>query len=90
MSTSYGLKPKFDIKEDPVFSNIKMIAKKTNEYNKIAGIHTGSVNYAKEMIDLGFKFISVSSDFRIMSTYANNIIEEIKDKNKSKTSNSAY
>ena len=42
------------------------------------------------MIDLGFKFISVSSDFRIMSTYANNIIEEIKDKNKSKSSNSAY
>ncbi len=90
MSTSYGLKPKFDIKEDPVFSNIKMIATKTKEYNKIAGIHTGSVNYAKEMIDLGFKFISVSSDFRIMSTYANNIIEEIKDKNKSKSSNSAY
>ena len=32
----------------------------------------------------------VSSDFRIMSTYANNIIEEIKDRNKSKSSNSAY
>ena len=42
------------------------------------------------MIDLGFKFISVSSDFRIMSTYANSIIEEIKDKKKSKSSNSAY
>ena len=31
MSSSYGLPPKFDVKEDPVFSNIKMIAKKAKE-----------------------------------------------------------
>ena len=29
MSSSYGLKPKFDIKEDPVYSNIQMIAEKS-------------------------------------------------------------
>ena len=28
MSSSYGLQPKFDVKEDPIFSNIKLIAKK--------------------------------------------------------------
>ena len=28
MSSSYGMKPKFDVKEDPVFSKIKLIAKK--------------------------------------------------------------
>ena len=39
MSSSYGLQPKFDVKEDPIFSNIKLIAKKAKEHGKIAGIH---------------------------------------------------
>ena len=41
MSSSYGLPPKFDV-EDPVFSNIKLIAQKAKEYGKIAGIHNGT------------------------------------------------
>ena len=47
MSSSYGMKPKFDVKEDPVFSNIKLIAKKANEYGKIAGIHNGTTQVCK-------------------------------------------
>ena len=54
MSSSYGLPPKFDVREDPVFSNIKMIAKKAREKGKIAGIHNGSVKYMKEMMEIYF------------------------------------
>ena len=79
MSISYGLKPKFDVKEDPIYSNIKLIAKKAQEHNKIAGIHNGTINYAKEMIALGYQFVTVSSDFRAMSSYAKNIIDEMKN-----------
>ena len=90
MSVSYGMKPKFDVKEDPVFSNIKLIAKKTNAYGKIAGIHNGTTKYAKEMIDLGFKLVTISSDFRFMSTHAQSIIDEMKDKEKEDPKNEAY
>ena len=90
MSVSYGMKPKFDVKEDPVFSNIKLIAKKANEYGKIAGIHNGTTKYAKEMIDLGFKLVTISSDFRFMSTHAQSIIDEMKDKAKEDPKNEAY
>ena len=41
MCSSYGLKPHFDVKEEPIFSNIKLIAKKAKENGKIAGIHNG-------------------------------------------------
>ena len=78
MSISYGLKPKFDVKEDPIFSNIKLIAKKAKEHNKIAGIHNGTSQYAKKMIDLGFQFVTISSDLRSMNTTAKKIIEEMK------------
>ena len=90
MSSSYGMKPKFDVKEDPVFSNIKLIAKKANEYGKIAGIHNGTTQYAKEMIGFGFKLVTISSDFRSMSAHAQSVIEDMKDKTKKIQKNEAY
>jgi 4-hydroxy-2-oxoheptanedioate aldolase len=86
MSIAYGLPPKFDVKEDPVYSNIKLVVKKAKEYGKIAGIHNGTTNYAKEMIALGYQFVTVSSDFRAMSSYAKNIIDEMKNTKEGKES----
>ena len=84
MSISYGLQPKFDVKDDPIFSNIKLIAKKAKEHNKIAGIHNGTVEYAKEMIELGYKFVTISSDYRSMTTHAQSIVNKLKNLNQSK------
>ena len=89
MSLSYGLSPKFDIKEDPVYSNIKIIVKKAKEYGKIAGIHNGSTQYAKEMIALGYQFVTISSDFRDMSASAQNTVNEMK-KIKANNENPSY
>ena len=90
MSSSYGLKPQFDVKDDPVYSNIKMIAKKAKENGKIAGIHNGTTKYAKEMIKIGYQFVTISSDFRSMSTYAQNIVNEMKNHEEIKSSCSSY
>ena len=79
MNIAYGLEPKFDVKEDPVFSNIKLIVKKAKEYGKIAGIHNGTTQYAKEMIALGYQFITISSDYRGMTSFAQNIVKEMKE-----------
>tara|TARA_Y100000590_G_scaffold461125_1_gene622008 strand:- start:2356 stop:3144 length:789 start_codon:yes stop_codon:yes gene_type:complete len=78
MSLSYGLQPKFDVEEDAIYNQIKKIVKKAKEYNKIAGIHNGTSKYAKKMIDLGFQFVTISSDLRSMNTTAKKIIEEMK------------
>ena len=90
MSSSYGMKPKFDVKEDPVYSNIKHIAKKANEYGKIAGIHNGTTKYAKEMIDLGFKLVTISSDFRSMSAHSQSVIDDMKSKTEETSKSEAY
>ena len=90
MSSSYGLPPKFDVREDPVFSNIKLIVKKAKEHNKIAGIHNGSTEYAKEMIDIGYKLVTILSDFRVMSLNAQKIVDEMKDNSSIKGSASTY
>ena len=79
MSSAYGMTPKFDVKIDPVYANIKSIVKKAKEHGKIAGIHNGTTKYAKEMISLGYQFVSISSDFRAMSSCAQNIVNEMKE-----------
>jgi len=90
MCSSFGLKPKFDVKEDPVYSNIKAIVKKAKEYGKIAGIHNGTTSYAKEMISLGYQFVTVSSDFRSMSSHAQEILNEMKNSQEDKSNSSSY
>ena len=86
MGSSYGLPPKFDVKDAPVYSNIKLIAKKAKEYGKIAGIHNGSVDYAKEMIEIGYRFVTILSDFRVMSSNSQKIVDEMKN-NSTKSKN---
>ena len=90
MSSSYGLPPKFDVREDPVFSNIKMIAKKAKEKGKIAGIHNGSVKYMKEMMQYGFQFTTLLSDFRMMTSNAESLLKELKDVDTKSDNTSAY
>ena len=90
MSTSYGLPPKFDVRDDPIFSNINTIANKAKEHNKIAGIHNGSTSYAKEMIKIGYRFVTISSDFRFMSSHAQSIVDEMKNKSIVTKNSSTY
>ena len=90
MSSSYGLPPKFDVREDPVFSNINFIVKKAKEHGKIAGIHNGTTSYAKEMIRLGYKFVTILSDFRVMSSHSQEIVNEMKNQSSDKSESNSY
>ena len=81
---------KFDVREDPVFSNIKMIAKKAKEKGKIAGIHNGSVKYMKEMMEYGFQFTTLLSDFRMMTSHAESLLKELKNVDTKSDNTSAY
>ena len=42
------------------------------------------------MIDLGFKLVTISSDFRFISTHAQSVIDDMKDKTKKTSKNEAY
>ncbi len=90
MSSSYGLPPKFDVREDPVFSNIKLICEKAKKYNKIAGIHNGSTGYAKEMLKMGYKLVTILSDFRIMSSYSQKIVDDMKSNDSNNPEDNSY
>ena len=67
-----------------------MIVKKAKDKGKIAGIHNGSIKYAKEMIELGYNFVTISSDYRSMVTYAQNVVNEMKKDSDNDISDSSY
>ena len=90
MSSSYGLPPKFDVREDPVFSNIKLISAKAKKFGKIAGIHNGSTDYAKEMINIGYDLVTILSDFRVMSLHSQKIVDTMKEKDSKNSDSSTY
>ena len=79
----------------PLFARVSwnepgIIVKKAKENGKIAGIHNGTTSYAKEMIDLGYQFLTVSSDFRSMSTHAQQIINDMKEYKTEGSSSTTY
>ena len=42
------------------------------------------------MIDIGFKLVTISSDFRSMTTHAQSVIDDMKEKTKNSNPTEAY
>lgn len=66
LSLAMGGPAGFDPRTPEVYEAIKFIAAKTKEAGVIPGIHTGSVQYAQEMRELGYRFMAYLSDFRML------------------------
>jgi len=64
------------------------ILKTAKKYNKYAGIHNATVEYALKMKALGFDFVTVGSDANFMIKAANEVSSSFHNKNKEK--NSSY
>ena len=66
---------------------IKHILKTAKKYNKYAGIHNGTIDYALKMRDLGFDFVTVGSDANFMIKSASEVSSTFKN-SKQKVSDS--
>ena len=89
LSLAIGEQPGFDRSENSkAYSAILRILEHAKKNNIFAGIHNGSAEYAKKMIDKGFNFVTIGSDLRALSSGSKNVLDKLKDsskKNDSKT-----
>ena len=87
LSLALNEKPGFDRDENTkAYSEILRILEYAKKNNIFAGIHNGTVDYAKKMIEKGFQFVTVGSDSRFISAGAKNTVEKLKGKTKSELS----
>lgn len=67
-------------RETPEFlDTLERIAQTARAKGINAGIFTGSATYAKKMIELGYNFVTISSDARLLATAAKQVLNEIRD-----------
>mgnify|MGYP003309657494 FL=1 len=67
--------------EEPVLLEaIETILKKAKSNGKRAGIYTLTPEYAKRMIKLGFDYVVISSDARMLTAQANKTLTELRSK----------
>ena len=79
LSLSIGEQPGFDKPENTAaYKEITRILEAAKKRSLLAGIHNGTAEYAKKMIEKGFNLVTVGSDQRFMSSGAKTAIEQIK------------
>jgi 4-hydroxy-2-oxoheptanedioate aldolase len=67
-------------RETPEFLvTLEHIAKTARAKNIAAGIFTGSGKYAKKMIEIGYNFVTISSDARLLALAAKQVLNDIKN-----------
>ena len=90
LSLAINEKPGFDRAEDTkAYTEILRILEHAKKNNIFAGIHNGSSDYAKKMIDKGFNFVTIGSDLRALNLGSKNILDKLKGRS-NKESNKTY
>ncbi|MBN9552796.1 MAG: 2,4-dihydroxyhept-2-ene-1,7-dioic acid aldolase [Alphaproteobacteria bacterium] len=78
LSVSLGFQPGFDPRSPEVYAAIEQVAEACKRHGVVAGIHTGSVEYTREMEALGYQFFAFLSEFRFMAIAGNKFLSELR------------
>ncbi len=68
LSLSLGCKPSFDDVEPPVQQAIEHIVQRARAHGVQAGIHNGRPDVAQARIALGYRFVTLGSDARLLAS----------------------
>jgi 4-hydroxy-2-oxoheptanedioate aldolase len=66
LSLSLGCKPVFDDVEPKAAQAIEHIVERARAHGVVAGIHNGLPRVARARVELGFRFVTLSSDARML------------------------
>lgn len=74
LSLALGCRPTFDDVDPPVVQAIEHILERARAHGLVAGIHNGTPEAALARIAKGFRFVTVSSDARLMAAGAQQVV----------------
>ena len=76
LSFSYGKEPRLDVDDPEILAIYEKLLAATKKRGQSAGIHCGSASYAKRMIKMGFKLVTISNEVGLMVNAAKAAIKE--------------
>lgn len=68
LSLALGCKPVFDDVEPKVAQALEHIAERARAHGVVAGVHCGRADVAAARVALGYRFVTVGSDTRLLAT----------------------
>ncbi len=75
---SLGLEPRLDREEKEVLKIYERLLEAVAKRGIVAGIHNGTPAYAKRMIGMGFRLVTLSNDVGIMVAAAKSAVGQVK------------
>jgi 4-hydroxy-2-oxoheptanedioate aldolase len=70
--------PKLDREEPEILRIYDRILKETSKRGIAAGLHNGSPAYAKRMVGMGFKLVTILNDVGLMVQAAKAAVQQVK------------
>ena len=74
LGQSLGYGPGMDREEPEVLEAMERVLAAANERGLASGTFTGSPEYASRMVEKGFRFVTISSDVRLMASAAAGVV----------------
>ena len=78
LSLALGCKPSFDDVEAPVAQAIDHILERAKAHGLVAGVHNSAPDSALARIAKGFRFVTISSDARLIATGAQQLLAQMR------------
>jgi 4-hydroxy-2-oxoheptanedioate aldolase len=79
LSISLGFSPGLDKTDEFMISALQKIVDGCKRHKVRPGLHTGSSAYAKRMIAMGFQFVTLLGDARLLTMAGQQVIREMRD-----------
>lgn len=79
LSLALGCKPTFDDVDPPAAEAIEYVLAKAREHGKIPAIHNGTPEYALKRLEMGFRFVTIASDARLMAAGSQQVLAKMRD-----------
>jgi 4-hydroxy-2-oxoheptanedioate aldolase len=78
LSLSLGCRPVLDDLDPPAAQAIEHILARAQAHGIVAGIHNGTAETAQKRLAMGFRFVSIASDARLMAAAAQQALAQVR------------
>jgi 4-hydroxy-2-oxoheptanedioate aldolase len=79
LSISMGYAPGLDKSDEFMISALQTIVDGCKRHKVYAGLHTGSTAYAKRAVSMGFQFVTLLGDARLLTMAGLQVIREMRE-----------